>query len=107
MSTDERRTESILLKERRGNLITNKVTEGKYIKVTGKDLYVNRNLYAVMQNSLVSNSLVSANAANANLPTQITLNPMSQPQLRQIKLHLLWKTLHDMTLVSVSGTPVA
>jgi len=72
MSADERRTESILLKERR-NLITNKVTEGKYIKVTGKGLYVNRNLYAVVQNSQlcnVANSLVSANAANANLPTQ-------------------------------------
>jgi len=69
MSVDERRTESILLKEWR-NLITNKVTEGKYIKVTGKGLYVNRNLYAVMQNSqlcIVSDSLVSA---NANLPTQ-------------------------------------
>jgi len=72
MSADERKTESILLKERR-NLITNKVTEGKFIKVTGKGLYVNRNLYAVVQNSqlcIVSNSLVSANTANANQPTQ-------------------------------------
>jgi len=46
MSAEERKIESILLKER-----LNRGTEGKHIRVRGNALYVHRKLYAAVQNS--------------------------------------------------------
>jgi len=70
MSAEERKIESILLKERR-NLI-NCGTEGKHIKIRGNGLYVHRKLYAAVQNfqlCLLSSPQLQTNVTNANSPT--------------------------------------
>ena len=79
MSAEDRKIESILLKERR-NLI-NGGTEGKHIKIRGNGLYVHRKLYASVQNfqlCLLSTPQLQTNAKKCKLTNKSSTGPKFQ-----------------------------
>ena len=84
MSAEERKIESILLKERRS--LIDSGTESKHIKIRGNGLYINHKLYAAVQNSqlcLLSASLQPvtnvSNTATSNAPNASTNSSISTP----------------------------